>query len=168
MASLKNIGSALAAFERHYYYKLAETQALVAAKVLDKVAHATPVRTSRCQQNWTLSDNRNISIYDPVPRFKADPGDRNTQAYRAVRSEALNDVPIIAKKISHGKKIGHCWVTNPTPYLRYLDAGHSRQAPAGWIDRIARRRAKTAQSDLTRALGFELARDMRRAMRGTP
>lgn len=167
MASLKNIGSALAAFERHYYYKLAETQALVAAKVLDKVAAATPVNTSRCQQNWTLSADRNVAIYDPVPRFRASRGDKDTQANRAVRSEALRDVPVIARKISKGNKIGHCWVTNPTPYLRYLDAGSSRQAPPGWIDRVSRQRAKSAQADLTKALGIKLNRDMRRAMRGT-
>lgn len=157
MAELRDINKGLKRFERIAYTRLAEAQTKVAVKMLTEIAGDTPVDTSRCQSNWTLSDKRTGAIYTPYPQTEDNRwADKRGRAYHAVVSEAKHDAVQLAKKILVGRKIRHVFIHNPTPYLKYLDEGRSSQAKAGFIKRNAMRAYRKQTAILNQVLGRAL------------
>ena len=121
--------------------KLGEAQAKIAFEILRAVAMHTPVDTGRCQQNWylttsaTVRGDRGNLKYKRIPYTKDNRhGDRRGRSLQSVVSKAKADMKRLGPKLAKGhNNIEPIYVQNPTPYLRYLEAGHSRQAPAGFV-----------------------------------
>ena len=157
MAELKDIDKGLKRFEKLAYDRLAEAQVKIAIKMLEAVAGDTPVDTSRCQSNWTLSENKTGAIYTPYPQTEDNThADKRGRAFFAVVSEAKQDGVNIAKRIRLGRKIRPVYIHNPTPYLKYLNKGHSAQTRAGFIKANAQRAYRKQTAILNQVLGDTL------------
>ena len=157
MAELKDIDKGLKRFERLAYDRLAQAQVKVAVKMLEALAGDTPVDTSVCQSNWTLSEKQSGAIYNPYAQTDDNlHADKRGRAYHAVISEAKQDGVEIAKRIRSGRKIRPVYIHNPTPYLKYLNKGHSKQAKPGFIKANAQRAYRKQTAILNQVLGSTL------------
>jgi hypothetical protein len=87
----------------------------------------SPVDTGRFRASWIIGENSSESSYD------AGPGRRNTPP------TALN---YTAGREEFGQNYH---IHNTLPYADPLARGHSKQAPAGWIDIIARQMTNRAR-----------------------
>lgn len=90
----------------------------VALTFVATVAHGTPIKTGKAQGNWQVGIGKPMTrqIHDPT-RFGAD---------RAVE--------VATNKLERYKGNANIHVSNVLPYIGALDRGHSKQAPAGFID----------------------------------
>ena len=157
MAELKDIDKGLKRFVRLAYERLAQAQTKVAVKMIEAVAGDTPVDTSLCQSNWTLSDQRTGAIYNPYTQTDDNlHADKRGRAYHAVISEAKQDAVRYAKTILSGKRIRPVYIHNPTPYLIYLNEGHSSQSRPGFVEANAKRAYRKAKQLLNTILGSTL------------
>ena len=95
----------------------------------------SPVDTGRFRGSWVLGENQ-ASAYDAGEYQPA------TGKYRG-QSQPPKE-PALEKRVSIGyqagqEKIGNVYhISNSLPYAEALANGHSTQAPAGWIDLVAR------------------------------
>ena len=104
--------------------KLAVDTALT---IVGDLAFKTPVDTSQALSNWIVTLETPSS--DKIkPHFPGEGG--STQ--KASAAETINQ----ARKILAGKKLGQrIFITNNLPYIRRLNDGYSKQAPAGFVER---------------------------------
>lgn len=104
--------------------KLAVDTALT---IVGDLAFKTPVDTSQALSNWIVTLETPSS--DKIkPHFPGEGG--STQ--KASAAETINQ----ARKITAGKKPGQrIFITNNLPYIRRLNDGYSKQAPAGFVER---------------------------------
>ena len=95
----------------------------------------SPVDTGRFRGSWVLGENQ-ASAYDAGEYQPA------TGKYRGQTQPPAS--PALEKRVSIGyqagqEKIGNVYhISNSLPYAEALANGHSTQAPAGWIDLVAR------------------------------
>ena len=169
MADLKDIDNVLKGFEARFYRYIAKAQVQVARNVLLQLAVKTPVDTGRCQSNWHLTDNAGNAPYDPDPPGVEDTGihnrttnrgNRKGLAYRLVRSNSKRQFEKLSKSVLVGRNIKPVYIHNRTPYLKYLDRGHSPQAPPGFIRQEAvaeyQRRIRALNETLGDTLGVRV------------
>lgn len=90
----------------------------VALTFVATVAHGTPIDTGKAQGNWQ------VGIGGPMTRQVHDPS----------RFGAAEAIRIATNKLQNYKGGKNIHVTNNLPYIGALDRGHSKQAPAGFID----------------------------------
>ena len=104
--------------------KLAVDTALT---IVGDLAFKTPVDTSQALSNWIVTLETPSS--DKIkPHFPGEGG--STQ--KASAAETTNQ----ARKMLAGKKPGQrIFITNNLPYIRRLNDGYSKQAPAGFVER---------------------------------
>lgn len=154
MADLKNIDNVLKKFERKFFQRLAKAQVQVARNVLVKLASKTPVDTGRCQSNWVMTDRPGDAPYNPDPLTRdAKHGDKRGIAFEFVKSRARQDGDLLAKTVLVGRTIKPVYIHNRTPYLRYLNRGHSPQAQPGFIQREANAEYQRRIKRLNETLG---------------
>ena len=154
MADLKDIGKSLKRFERQALQALAEAQADTGYWMLAAVAAKTPVATSRCQSNWSLSDRKTGATYDPDPPHSVYAhADRGGDTFIQVTSRAKTTADRIAPRLLKGKRILPIYIHNPTPYLKYLDQGHSDQAERGFIKKYSDRQYRIRTKHWNKRLG---------------
>lgn len=104
--------------------KLAVDTALT---IVGDLAFKTPVDTSQALSNWIVTLETPSS--DKIkPHFPGEGG--STQ--RASAAETMNNARAILAKKKPGQKI---YITNNLPYIRRLNEGYSKQAPAGFVER---------------------------------
>jgi hypothetical protein len=111
---------------------------------------ASPVDTGRFRFSWQIGENA-TGAYDAGPQQPSNPLSRQlTKPPRepmTASPRGLNYTPTY-------EKLGNVYsVHNSLPYAEPLANGHSRQAPAGWIDNIAndiRTRARDAAERIGR------------------
>lgn len=104
--------------------KLAVDTALT---IVGDLAFKTPVDTSQALSNWIVTLD-NPSTQTVKPYFPGEGG--STQ--RASAAETINQARAILAKKKPGQKI---YITNNLPYIRRLNDGYSKQAPAGFVER---------------------------------
>lgn len=98
-----------------------------AQTIVGDLAFKTPVDTSQALSNWIVtldapSDNK------IKPHFPGEGG--STQ--KASAAETINQ----ARKVLSAKRPGQkIYITNNLPYIRRLNEGYSKQAPAGFVER---------------------------------
>lgn len=112
----------------------------VALTVVGDLSYKTPVDTSKALSNWVVTlGGPNVGIIPPnFPGIKG-------SSQGASAAEALAK----AKAILANKKPGQSiFITNNLPYIRRLNDGYSRQAPAGFVERavlIGRKQVEKAK-----------------------
>jgi len=99
----------------------------VALTIVGDLAYHTPVDTSKALSNWVVSiGNPTFKRIDPY-FFGEGGSSQNASAQQTIAA---------AKAILANKKPGQViWITNSQPYIRRLNDGYSRQAPAGFVQR---------------------------------
>lgn len=95
--------------------------------VVEDLAFTTPVDTSEALSNWLTTLRSETSARIPA-RFLGEGGSTRT----ASASETISE----ARSVLAGKKPGDAvYLSNNVPYIRRLNEGYSRQAPAGYVER---------------------------------
>ena len=101
----------------------------VAMAVAKEVVASTPADTGRAKENWQTSLNAPASgVLHPQPQRPESP------AAGAARSLAETEDVLTQYKTSDT-----VYIQNNLPYIGALNRGHSRQAPAMFVERAAMR-----------------------------
>lgn len=87
---------------------------MVAINATANATAATPVDTGNARRNWIPAIGARVER----------PDESGSGAAQAAGQAALS---------SYRLEKGRVYVSNPTPYIERLDAGHSAQAPAGFV-----------------------------------
>ncbi len=95
-----------------------EVKKRFALEFLTTVIPATPVRTGRARSNWNASLERADLSTRPTDGTSGD--------------KALQRGAGIIRQAKDGQSI---FISNNLPYIQVLNAGSSKQAPAGFIER---------------------------------
>jgi hypothetical protein len=111
----------------------------VALQTLAQVTVATPVDTGRARANWIVSVGAPSQLEKPWP-------DKRGSGGRAA-SGAISDGTAV---LTGAPKATTVFVQNNLPYIRRLNAGWSKKAPAGFVERAI----KSAIAALTKARIF--------------
>jgi len=91
-----------------------------------ELALATPVDTSQALSNWIVG----IGVKDPSFITPWVPG-----LGGSTQNASVAETVAAAKVMLTGRKFGtRIFVSNSAPYIRKLNAGSSRQAPAGFVE----------------------------------
>lgn len=107
MASAAQIGDNLRAAVAH-------AVRMLALEIDAELRRATPVDTGHARRNW-------------VPSV----GQPNAQEAKDDSARAQGIADVMAYQLASGA----LWVANVVPYIRSLNYGHSRQQPAGFVER---------------------------------
>lgn len=161
MADLKELNRILPKLGAKVDEAIAQATAHVAARILSSVAAETPVDTSRAQSNWQLSDNKGSARYFfAAPSLRPGYGDRRGPALHKVTRDANREADRLSKgdKLLKGGRAIRLFILNPTPYLRDLDRGRSRQVRAGFIKRASKKEFARQKRDFDKIVGDALRR----------
>lgn len=104
-----------------------KTAVNVATAILRELVYVTPVDTSAALSNWQ------VGIGEP-PRSELPPyypGSKGSTRGSSAQAAFSEGVAEMARK-KPGEKI---YISNNSPYIRELNDGSSRQAPAGFVER---------------------------------
>lgn len=93
----------------------------LAFDIFGDVVAGTPVDTGRAMNNW------NISVGSP-DHTTTEAGGKKTSVRNSKKVEGLTTLANFAV----GQTV---WISNSVDYIMYLEEGHSRQAPNGWVVR---------------------------------
>jgi len=108
-----------------------------ATVIVRDLVSVTPVDTSRALSNWlaTLNTPANNSVLAHSPGLRG-----NTRG--TSMSTALSNAIAIISRAKPGQPI---FLTNNLRYIRALNDGHSKQAPAGFVERAELLGGKTVR-----------------------
>lgn len=116
----------------------------VALAVDTAVVMGTPVLTGRARSNWQVGLNAPVnSVKYPAPDKPASP--------EAGMAEALTTGQQAVAQYKGSDGEGEIHITNNLPYIKKLNDGWSRQAPAGYVEKatIAAKNAIDTAGELT-------------------
>jgi len=111
-----------------------------AETILGDLVYKTPVDTSQALSNWQVSLGSPIDNKIP-PYFPGEGGSSRNSSAQAALEAGRN----ILKQKRPGVTI---YISNVLPYIRRLNDGYSKQAPAGFVERavlIGRKMVKKAK-----------------------
>lgn len=98
-----------------------------ALTIISSLAYSTPVDKSTAVSNWQVGLGAPVAMTIPA-HF---PGEHGS-TFSASAAKTIED----AKLILAGKQPGvSIFISNPLPYIQVLNDGHSKQAPAGFVER---------------------------------
>lgn len=112
----------------------------VAETIVADLAYRTPVDTSKALSNWQVSISSPVNSKIP-PYYPGEGGSTRNASAQA----AIDAARIILKSKRPGVTI---FISNVLPYIRRLNDGYSKQAPAGFVERavlIGRKMIKKAK-----------------------
>ena len=102
----------------------------------------SPVDTGRFRMSWVVGENT-TGNYDAGPQQTA------TAAFKGQTTPPQSPTPGLAVGINYNpgsERVGNSYhIHNTLPYAERLGNGHSTQAPAGWVELIARQMANCAR-----------------------
>lgn len=99
----------------------------VAETILGDLVYVTPVDTSQALSNWQVRINQPVEA-QIKPYYAGSKGSTRS----ASAAEALN----VGKRIAATAKPGEpIFISNVLPYIKRLNDGHSKQQPAGFVER---------------------------------
>lgn len=99
-----------------------------AGAVARSVINATPADTGRARSNWTAEMDQAFGKLFPahVPGEKGSTADANAEIAINQAIEAIDQFDINANRSVH--------ISNSLPYIGALNHGHSKQAPANFVE----------------------------------
>jgi hypothetical protein len=98
-----------------------------AQTIVGDLAFKTPVDTSQALSNWIVTLDA-PSTGKIKPHFPGEGG----SSQKSSAGETINQARAVLAKKKPGQKI---YITNNLPYIRRLNDGYSKQAPAGFVER---------------------------------
>jgi hypothetical protein len=101
----------------------------VARAIIGDLIPATPVDTSRALSNW-IANNGSAHNFSILPHVSGHFGSTRGVSMSAALAAALS----VIEQAKPGVPI---FITNNLLYIRGLNAGNSKQAPAGFVERSA-------------------------------
>ena len=116
-----------AVYKRKVEDNLDKTVRATALAVMSNIVIATPVDTGRARNNW----NADINAVDASTTKEANPN--------------ANGIGKVTDALARYKKGATVFISNNLPYIRRLNEGHSKQAPANFVDKavmIGKRQGK--------------------------
>jgi hypothetical protein len=143
--SLKDLANELRATADDLDKAASDAACQVAIAIVTDLATKTPVDTSKALSNWRIGLGRPVALAI-APHNPGRHG--STQDASAAATIAQAKAALAAKK--PGQTI---WISNVLPYIRRLNDGYSRQAPAGFVERailIGRKVSETVKITLGR------------------
>lgn len=101
----------------------------VAETILGDLVFVTPVDTSQALSNWQV--RLNMPVDSKIkPYYAGSAG--------STRSASAAEALAVGRKILSTAKPGdRVFISNVLPYIRRLNEGHSKQTPAGFVERSA-------------------------------
>jgi hypothetical protein len=93
----------------------------IAFSIQGQLKVSTPVDTSWARSNWLVSIGR------PVTQPAGSP----TAVGQASAAQSAGEARLLVYNFSQGD----IWLSNNVPYIQKLNTGHSKQAPANFIER---------------------------------
>lgn len=127
MAGLLDLAASLEKKAKAIDVAASQLAADTALTIVADLAYKTPVDTSQALSNWLVTLDA-PSTEKVKPHYPGEGG--STQ--RASAAETINQARSILANKKPGQKI---YITNNLPYIRRLNEGHSKQAPAGFVER---------------------------------
>jgi hypothetical protein len=107
-------------------YASQQMEKLLRASVLETdslLKHAIPVDTGRFRASWQVGENAT----SPPPDYSGNEDGPNA------------NIPPMVKINYQNERIGNVYsIHNNLPYAEPLANGHSKQAPAGWVQGVAK------------------------------
>lgn len=100
-----------------------------ALAVIDDLSKVTPVDTSQAVSNWQVSLGAKVGSKIP-PHYPGESGSTKAPSSKQTREKARN----VLQSKQPGVTI---FISNVLPYIRRLNDGYSKQAPAGFVERSA-------------------------------
>lgn len=108
---------------------VSELAVKTAQTIVADLAYKTPVDTSKALSNWIVTLGT-PATQDIKPHF---PGE-----YGSTQNASAQETISRAKAVLKNKKPGQSiFIANNLPYIKRLNEGYSRQAPAGFVERAA-------------------------------
>ena len=98
-----------------------------ALAIIDDLSKVTPVDTSQAVSNWQVSLGSKTSSKLP-PHLPGERGSTKSPSSKQTREKAR----IVLQSKRPGVTI---FISNVLPYIRRLNDGYSKQAPAGFVER---------------------------------
>ena len=127
MANLNHLADYLGRLDKEIGEKVSKVVQTVAVTITQNVATFTPVDTSNAISNWT------VQIDSPT---NAVIGPHYLGRYGSTYSESLGETIMRAKLAVKSHTRNHAiYISNNVHYIRKLNAGSSRQQPAGFVER---------------------------------
>lgn len=125
--TLKDLAARLNGVADNISEQANEIKKKAATVIVRDLITVTPVDTSRALSNWlaTLNAPANNSV------LAHSPGQQGSTRGTSMSTALANAINIIAKS-KPGQPI---FLTNNLRYIRALNDGHSKQAPAGFVER---------------------------------
>jgi len=112
----------------------------VAETIIADLAYRTPVDTSQALSNWQVTLGSKVDNKIP-PHYPGEGGSTRNSSAQATIDAGCN--------ILRSKRPGvTIYISNVLPYIRRLNDGYSKQAPAGFVERavlIGRKMIKKAK-----------------------
>ena len=129
MATLSDLADRLEAKARKIEQAASDIAIDAALAIVGNLVYATPVDTSQALSNWQVSIGS--AITSKIDAYY--PGEYGS-TQRASAGEALAAAKAALKNKKPGEVI---FIRNNVPYIRRLNDGYSKQAPAGFVERAA-------------------------------
>lgn len=138
--NLNDLAASMEARAKKIQTAASDAAVKVALGILNTLVFRTPVDTSRALSNWQVSTDAPIGSY--IQAYS--PGYLGyTQLASAQSAISVGTMNLEKKK--PGQTI---YIVNNTPYIRGLNSGSSKQAPAGFVEAsvlIARKKMPTLE-----------------------
>ena len=107
---------------------VSEVAASTAMVIVSDLAYSTPVDTSQALSSWI------VSLDDPSVATVQ--GGYFTGSEGSTQDESAQQTIDAAQTVLTQKKPGQpIFITNNQPYIKRLNSGYSKQAPAGFVER---------------------------------
>lgn len=110
-----------------------EVVGVLQLRAYQAVSSATPVDTGNARSNWFPSVGSPVTavLEEPVESLRA----KQTARQRAAKQRADNLARARTIERTYDIAQGRVFLTNATPYIVFLNAGSSAQAPAMFVER---------------------------------
>lgn len=115
-----------------------ELKKKVARRVVAQLVSVTPVDTSRALSNW-IATNGSPANFSVLAYSVGSAGSTRGASMSAAIAAALKEIDAAAPSVP-------IFLTNNLRYIRRLNDGYSKQAPAGFVERAALIGRKTVES----------------------
>lgn len=134
MGSLRDFAGKLRAYANYIPDRAHEIRQDTAREVLKRLVQVTPVLKGEAKSNWIVSS-----------------GSADNSTVRAKEQWSLSGAISLTdgeSRISSAPRGSRIHITNNVPYIGELNAGSSRQAPAGFIEQATRAGTDYARSQV--------------------